>query len=71
MKLLITGATGYVGQRLVQAAESQGYQTVIAARDTFDLLSPKPFVMPDGVDAVLHLAAITDSKLSNPAHYSV
>lgn len=67
MKLLITGATGYVGQRLVQAAESQGYQTVIAARDTFDLLSPKPFVMPDGVDAVLHLAAITDSKLSNPA----
>lgn len=66
MKLLITGATGYVGQRLVQAAESQGYQIVIAARDTFDLLSPKPFVMPDGVDAILHLAAITDSKLSNP-----
>lgn len=67
MKLLITGATGYIGQRLVKAAELQGYEVVKAGRETFDLLSPKPFVMPDGVDSVLHLAAITDAKLSKPA----
>jgi len=67
MKLLITGATGYIGQRLVKAAEGNGYQIVVAGRDTLDLLSPKPFAMPEGVEAVLHLAAITDSKLSNPS----
>ena len=67
MKLLITGATGYIGHRLVKGAELQGHQIIVAKRDTLDLQSPKPFVMPEGVDAVLHLAAITDSKLSNPS----
>jgi len=38
MKLLITGATGYIGQRLVKTAELNCYEVVIAERDMLDLL---------------------------------
>ena len=68
MKLLITGATGYIGKRLVQAAKSHGHQVVVATKVDLDLLSPREFVMPSGIDTVFHLAAITDAKLSNPAN---
>ena len=67
MKLLITGATGYIGKRLVQAAKSHGYQVVVATKADLDLLSPREFVMPAEIDTVFHLAAITDAKLSNPS----
>lgn len=68
MKLLITGATGYIGKRLLQGAKSHGYQVVVATKADLDLLSPREFVMPAGIDTVFHLAAITDAKLSNPAN---
>lgn len=70
MKLLITGATGYIGQRLVCAAQTSGHQVFIAGRAPgnifFDLSKPQPVVLPEKFDAVLHLAAITSSSATNP-----
>ena len=70
MKLLITGATGYIGQRLVRAAKDSGHQVVIAGRSSaevaFDLSNPQPLQLLDTFDAVFHLAAITSASASNP-----
>ena len=70
MKLLITGATGYIGQRLVRAARDGGHQIVIAGRlsaeVTFDLSNPQPLQLHETFDAVIHLAAVTSASASNP-----
>ena len=70
MKLLITGATGYIGQRLVRAAKNSGHQVVIAGRSsaevTFDLSNPQPLQLHETFDAVFHLAAITSASASSP-----
>lgn len=70
MKLLITGATGYIGLRLVRAAQASGHQVFIAGRASgnifFDLSKPQPVVLPEKFDAILHLAAITSSSATNP-----
>lgn len=72
MKLVITGATGYIGRRLVAAALARGHQVVVAGRERpsqtgiewvhFDLLNPQPIELPVGLDAVLHLAVVTSSS---------
>lgn len=70
MKLLITGATGYIGQRLIRAAKDGGHQVVIAGRSsaevTFDLSNPQPLQLNESFDAVFHLAAITSASATNP-----
>jgi uncharacterized protein YbjT (DUF2867 family) len=74
MKLLITGATGYIGERLVQHALSLGHNIIAASRQPlgsqvawlpFDL-SNADISLPDGVDVVFHLAATTTSSLIDP-----
>lgn len=72
MKLLITGATGYIGRRLVAAAVKRGHQVVVSGRKRpsdmdidwvhFDLTNPQAVELPDGLDAVLHLAVVTSSS---------
>lgn len=72
MKLLITGTTGYIGQRLVTAALAGGHEVVAAGRKqplrsdvewvSFDLANPQGFELPAGVDAVLHLALVTSPR---------
>ncbi|MDN4018061.1 NAD-dependent epimerase/dehydratase family protein [Zwartia panacis] len=70
MKLLITGATGYIGQRLVRAAKEGGHQVVTTGRSStkviFDLSNPQPLKLDESFDAVFHLAAVTSSSTSNP-----
>ncbi len=68
MRLLVTGATGYIGKRLVRQALAQGHQVIAASRRSpiaavdwipFDFSSAANFNFPDGVDCVFHLAAVT------------
>jgi NADH dehydrogenase len=78
--LLITGASGYIGQRLVRAACSRGFDVVAAVRDArciasadgitaraFDLTRADDLdPMLTGIDGVIHLAAILSGD-SRPA----
>ena len=77
-RLLITGANGYIGRRLVHAAHLRGFEVVAAVRDPHgfapeDCVAVRRFDLTlahdvgdslSGVDAVIHLAAILgeDSK---------
>ena len=68
MRFLITGATGYIGQRLIRQAQAQGHQVIAASRRlpagevewvSFDFSSSTAFRLPADVDVVFHLAAVT------------
>lgn len=68
MRLLVTGATGYIGQRLLHRALASGHEVIAASRRqpsmavdwlTFELATAHEFILPEGVDAVVHLAADT------------
>ena len=64
MKLLITGASGYIGQRLAETARARGHQLVLLGRTPvkdFDLVSwqlgePVPDDALSGAGALIHLA---------------
>ncbi|SNS23698.1 NADH dehydrogenase [Noviherbaspirillum humi] len=68
-KLVVTGATGYIGERLIEAALSQGFDVIALSRrpptdprvswHRFDLAEPAVLAWPEGVRAVVHLAAQT------------
>lgn len=70
--LLITGATGYVGNAVRRLAVAQGWTVTVAARRDparpglrwipYDLGRPLDAQVLDGVDAILHLAAETRSE---------
>ncbi|MEN8134060.1 MAG: sugar nucleotide-binding protein [Thermodesulfobacteriota bacterium] len=68
MKILITGASGYIGTRLVKIALANNHQIGAASRRpqesvplwlSFDLNTPSRLTMSEGIDAVIHLAANT------------
>ena len=69
IKIVITGATGYIGTRLAALATRRGYAVVSASRQhhasctaswiDFDLASNEAVVLPEGTDVVVHLAANT------------
>jgi len=72
MKLVITGATGYIGQRLAALAAARGHEVICATRQPcpapytwfpYDLRGPAPD-FPVGPQAFIHLAA----DVSNTAH---
>jgi nucleoside-diphosphate-sugar epimerase len=78
MKLLITGANGYIGERLVQRAGSLGHEVVAASRGRpagvpqlawlpFDLTAKTDICLPQGVNTVFHLAAATTLNTIDPA----
>lgn len=65
MKLVVTGATGYIGTRLIFLASRRGHAVVIASRRRslsipwlhYDLASNEGLVLPVDTNFVLHLAA--------------
>jgi nucleoside-diphosphate-sugar epimerase len=66
MKFLVSGASGYVGKRIVTQLLSRGHSIVSASRRPasgsttwvpFDLDARTAFAIPDDVDLVVHLAA--------------
>lgn len=69
MKILITGANGYIGKHLVQEALKEGHQLVLATRKKikpnsaewvpFDLKSTEALTLSTPVDVIIHLAANT------------
>jgi len=74
MKIVITGATGYIGSRLAQCALDRGAVVVSASRRPparqefswipWDITSDQPIQLPVGTTAVIHLAANTSSDES-------
>lgn len=66
MKLVVTGAGGYIGRQIVMKAGELGHQVISASRrktcDTwlpFDLANAAAFALPADVGAIIHLAAKT------------
>ncbi|MBV6750880.1 sugar nucleotide-binding protein [Pseudomonas chlororaphis] len=78
-KLLITGATGYIGRELVTQAGSEGGQIICATRTpcppehtwlAYDLHNPAPD-FPDDIRAVIHLAAETSKSIGGAPEYEI
>ncbi len=80
--MMITGASGYIGSRLVTRARDAGFRVVAAVRDParasvpsdvrvrqFDLGQPFDAALVDGVNVIVHLAAIIHED-SQPAEVS-
>lgn len=69
MRMVMTGATGYIGKRLTSLALARGCDVVMASRQQpassiapwlhFDLASDEAVELPAGTDVVVHLAANT------------
>jgi len=68
MKILITGATGYIGSTLMGQIEKSGHEVIVATRTHsssfkswifFDLNRTELLQVPSGVDSIIHLAANT------------
>lgn len=69
MRIAVTGATGYIGQRLVRAARLAGHEVLALSRrplteagvewQSFDLADATQLSLPDDIDTVFHLAAET------------
>ena len=72
-RILITGASGFIGRHVVETAVRQGYEVVALVRDTSTYRAPQRSVVPaagdvrdpesvrsalKGCDAVIHLAAL-------------
>lgn len=73
-RLVVTGATGYIGTALTQAALEQGLSVAAATRRKpkfsvqwlpFDLNTPTATQLPDKTRAVIHLATATDVQRLN------
>ncbi len=72
MKILVTGASGYIGTHLIKLATVYNHQIVAASRSApinseewlyFDLLSSKKLVIPEKVNTIIHLAANTEPQI--------
>jgi nucleoside-diphosphate-sugar epimerase len=69
MKILVTGANGYVGTRLITIGDKQGHVFVVASRRPpirqadrwipFDIYTANLIELPTGTNAIVHLAANT------------
>lgn len=69
MRIAVTGATGYIGRRLIRAALLAGHEVLALSRrplieagvawQFFDLADATTLSLPSDIDAVFHLAAET------------
>lgn len=69
MKILITGANGYIGQRLILSLLSQGHKVVCLVREAYRFDKKKffnydgSFYLPDGVELKSHEAKPEDLEV--------
>lgn len=81
-KILVTGASGFVGRHLVAALEAAGYSVVEAGRKqragaathvTISELGPATdwFGKLDGIEAVVHLAGVAHRKAPDEQFFAV
>ena len=81
MRMVVTGATGYIGRRLTSLAIDRGHDVVMASRHQkalsrtswlhFDLASSEVIGLPAGTDVVVHLAANTTGSNTLNEHAEV
>ncbi len=74
MKILLTGATGFIGRHVGKALRLAGHRVVTLARSNADLNIDVTRLSPadaPAVDAIIHLAGLADAGASNddPAHF--
>jgi UDP-glucose 4-epimerase len=70
MKVLVTGSSGFVGQKLVEALRARGHEV-----EPFDILTGQDMMLYEEVheavkrnEAVMHIAAMADlTKITDPA----
>ena len=73
MKFVVTGASGYIGQRLIRAARTTGHEVLALSRypiecqsrltwQPFDLADITPLSLPQNTNVVFHLAVQTQQK---------
>lgn len=68
-KSLVTGASGFIGRRLVQILRSQGHVATTLTRPQHDLLQPESLAaLLEGIDTVFHLAACAHVNQINKNH---
>lgn len=80
-KLVVTGATGYIGKRLIETALIQGFEVIALSRRPpvdprchwfrFDLSGAVLEAWPEGVIAVIHLAAQTGAPTALAAEEEI
>jgi UDP-glucose 4-epimerase len=70
VKLFITGSKGFIGKELVSQCKQQGIEVIGADLPEADICSKEiANLIPDGVDAVVHLAALSrDPDCKNRAY---
>lgn len=71
MMIAITGATGYIGSRLMAAARDQGYEVLALTRqppartdiswERYEIGGSSPILLPPQIEIVFHLAATTNT----------
>jgi len=76
MKIVVTGATGYIGKHLVSLGLQKNLKIIVASRTKplsqlvdwiyYDLYSDEPIELPFGTMVVIHLAANTNNDKRQP-----
>ena len=72
MKVLLTGATGFIGRHAYRALDKAGHEVIRLARSGADLNTDVRHLSPDSaprVDAIVHLAGLADAGAGHADPY--
>ncbi|MEC5216768.1 nucleoside-diphosphate-sugar epimerase [Actimicrobium sp. GrIS 1.19] len=75
MKIVVTGATGYIGSRLIMQGIASGHEMIMFSRtpparticawSAYDLFSEQCPIVPAGTDVIVHLAIGTNREAAD------